>query len=427
MLSDLFSSSAPYLSKRIRHLAAGGDLHALHESWEETAMDPHHRSVGLGFFFRIERKSNGELIAKTLTTADLEKCYSTVYSGKIGKFRKSAANSLWSSGHSGHQVEAFLGHNVEMHSFGGSSAWSVIGWANEIRAWQEEYLELRGWKRIRWLSSSAQHLELAREVPLLNTCASSYEGRGRDNQQSLATAIKIIRENLPPVWFLDESSTITEKDVIQLKEIVKSKLQGDPESVAKVNQALALEIDRIRKCIGKVSSTISNLTRTEPCPIAIYASRHYAIAARIRMWWHKQVGKYPMGASDDAAIDRLAEIGISLIIFDAVLDQTTWTNLLEEIALQGTTKAHGCLNVRTRIEKPDRIYDKGLVLSPNTSALILGLNFKHSSFIPSEAIIKDVTHCFVDAHVKLRLLLPAIFRRWQCAERMYGRERCSVT
>lgn len=390
-LTHRLSQAAPELAKRIHHLAKGGDLHVLYQGREITDNSLSKNKLGFGFFFKIDGKLNG----KNLSTADLVKSYSSVYTGKIGEFRKSAANSLWTNGYSGHQIEAFLGHNGEMHCFGESSAWSISVWSNDIRAWQEEYLSIRGWKAIRLKHASPRESKFAiHEVPLMSTCGDAYEGRNRGKQQALATAIKIVRENLPSIWFLDEQSTITDKDVRQLKEIVESKLLSDPKACEQVNLALAQEIDRIRKDIGKVSTSIANLTRTEPCPVPIFASRHFKIASRIRTWWHEEIGKVPMRDSEEAAILRLAEIGISLIICDALLDRATWKFILEEISLHETTKAHGCLNVHTQIWRKSRIYDKSVTLSPTTSALILGFKYKHAAFKPTKSTkstIEEVT------------------------------------
>lgn len=386
-LAKHISSSAPHLALQIQHLANGGDLHALHKGKGIPNNSLANNDNSLGFFFTI----NGKLNGKTIKTSNLEQSYLSVFSGGIGEFRKSAANSLWSSGYSGHQVEAFLGHNGEMHSFGESSAWSISGWANEIRAWQEEYLELRGWKSIQLTPSAAKQSESSvPTVPRLNICGDSYEGRNRDKQQSLDTATKIIRENLPPIWFLDKKSKITVADIRQFREVIKSKLPCDPDTIKVVNLALAREIKKIRKHIGKVQSAIINLTRTEPCPIAIFSSRHYAIASAIRKWWHSQVGMRLDPKSEDV-IDRLAEIGISLIIFDALLDKAAWVAILKEITLLETTKAHDCLTVRSQVIKRDRIYEKELILSPPTSALILGFKNKHPAFISSKSTIKDIS------------------------------------
>lgn len=387
-LTNRISQTAPELAMKIHHLAKGGDLHVLYQGKEIPDNSLRKGKLGFGLFFKIDGKLNG----RNLSTADLEKSYSSVYTGKIGEFRKSAANSLWTSGYSGHQVEAFLGHNGEMHCFGESSAWSVTGWANDIRDWQEKYLSHRGWNAIRLKHASPRESKFSiHEVPLISTCGDAYEGRHRDKQQALATAIKIVRANLPSIWFLEEQSTITDNDVRQLKEVVESKLVSDPDACKQVNRALAQEIDRIRKDIGKVSSSIANLTRTEPCPIPIYASRHFEIASRIRVWWHDQIGKAPMRDSEEAAIIRLSEIGISLIMCDALLDRATWEFILEEISLHETTKAHGCLNVHTQIWKKSRIYDKSVTLSPTTSALILGFKYKHAAFKPTKSTIEDVT------------------------------------
>ena len=384
-LSKRLRQSSPQLSAQIELLANGGDLRALRAVQKVPGNDLHTQKTDFGFFFKLTHK----LEARTLSTADLEKSYSSAYSGKIGEFRKAAANSLWSGGYSGYQVETFLGHNGDMHSIGESSAWSVTGWADEIRPWQEKYLAAGGWKPIRLgLSAVARQKSGAREVPLLNAGCDSYEGRHRDKQQAMATAIKVIRENLPAIWFLDEESSITDEDVRELKALIESRLLGDPEACKQVNLALAREIERIRKCVGKVSSTIANLTKIEPCPIPVHASRHYAIASEIRVWWASEVGKYPAGVG--GATDRLAEIGISLVIFDALLDLVTWKNIIEEIARHDTRKCHGCLIARARIERRDRAYDKSLTLSPATSALLLGFEEKYSSAILPETVARDV-------------------------------------
>ena len=72
----------------------------------------------IGMFFTID----GQGHASTLATADLEAGYGPVCRKSIGEFRSCIANSLWSQGLSGFQVEAFLGHNGDLHMFGESSS-----------------------------------------------------------------------------------------------------------------------------------------------------------------------------------------------------------------------------------------------------------------------------------------------------------------
>lgn len=384
-LSDKLLDQAPLLSKKIRHLACGGDLMALPPAWA-GASNANHHADSLGFFFTL----NDSYQARTISTANLEHSYSPVYSGKIGEFRKSAANALWESGCSGYQVETFLGHNGDNHSFGESSSWCIEDWATGIRSWQEQYLDTRGWKAIKLSAPSAKYSKHSPlEMPLLRPGnKDSYERRARDNQQAVATAKKVIRDNLPASWFEDKQSAISDTDVRELKSIVEAKLGSDPAARNQVNQALAQEIDRIRKCVGKVSSIIANLTRIEPCPIPVCASRHIRVASEIRNWWVNELGRY--SAEQAGAIMRLAEIGISLIIFDALLDKNTWECILDEIACHETRMDHGCLFARDKIEKRHEIYEKSLVLSPVTAALIMGYEQKFASHKPVKSVANEV-------------------------------------
>lgn len=380
------------LSDRIRsvnhELANGISLVAKGDSSNRPRGKPSSSSSQptFGQFFLIDK----DFKVRTITTRDLEKFYRQSSTKGIGLFRKSVANSLWSQQLSGHQIEAFLGHNGELHAFGESSAWSIVKWAERVREAQDRYLTDSGWKtNIKSTASSSG------AQPPLTPCfcksTESYEGRSLARDAAEANARMIIRDLLPSEWFTAQDARITDEDVVRLKEAARERLSDDPESCEKVCQAIAKEIGKIRNLIdGTVSSSIANLTRTKPGPIAVTSSRHFAIASAIRAWWIDRLGDFSDDSSENF-VDRLASIGFSLIVFDTVLDKSTWVQLLSAIANHETRSAKGCLVVRAQVEKSSRIFDKSLVLSPYTAAQIAGLELKHHSTKPDGLTIKAVT------------------------------------
>lgn len=374
-LSNRLKSVAPNLANDISQLAQteGGST-----SFSQPTF---------GHFFLIDLN----FAARTITTRDLEKFYSPLSANGIGIFRKSVANSLWSQKLSGHQIEAFLGHNGELHAFGESSAWSIVNWAEQVREAQELYLKNSGWMPIS-IQSSAKPIGAGNPtIPCFNKSAESYEGRSLANDAAIAIARSIIRQLLPPEWFTAQDAVISDSDVAWLIESAKAHLTDDRESCEKVVQAVAVEIDLIRRITGvKISSALANLARTEPSPISITSSRHFAIASAIRSWWIDRLGSFSIDSSENF-IDRLASIGLSLIVFDAVLDRLTWAQLLSAIANHETRSAKGCLVVRAQIEKSSRMFDKSLILSPFTAAQIVGYELKHQSIELDGLTMKVVT------------------------------------
>lgn len=385
--SNYLAYESPELARKIHHLAVGGDMRLFDEAMlqrDSSTIESH----SFGMFFIIDSDHR----VTTISTSDLAGSYKSVSNINIPAFRKSVADALWSSGLSGQQVEAFLGHNAEMHLFGESSSWSFIGWADQVRPKIEEYLSLRGWKEVTaWVRKfQINNKSEFFGTPYIESSNDSYEGRARSSSQALALAQKIIRSNLPDDWFSDDNTSINDEDVRKLKEIVLENLKHDQKAAVKVNQALASEIDRLRIRLRTVSSTVTNLTRTEPSPIEISSSRCVALAKVIRSRWIGKLGKYKREAQEKIP-DRLVEIGISLVIFDAVLDKDNWRALLFSIANHETRSAHGCLIVHARVEKPSMVFDKSLILSPHTAALVIGYKKNYSDFKPDDSFVETAT------------------------------------
>lgn len=384
-LSEKIYSASPQLAILIEQLLTDiSNISAAREVSSNNSLSL--AQIDFGHFFTIDNN----LKAKTISTRDLEQFYSKVSSKGIRSFRKSVANSLWSQGLSGHQVEAFLGHNGELHSFGESSAWSILEWADPIRKAQEFYLANNGWVGVRINAMSNSEGAGSVPIPSFSMSNFSYEGRGLANSAALANARRIIRDLLPSDWFIAENSKITDDDVLLLKQTALDRLTLDSTSCEKINQAIAKEVEGIRKATGvKIASTIGNLTRTDPGPVGIACSRHFAIAVEVRKWWIAKLGFYS-AESNDNHIDRLAAIGISLIVFDAVLDNFTWNIILETIANHKACAVDGCLIARGRVNRSSRIFDKSLILSPYTSAQVVGLERKHHTTKPDAKILKDI-------------------------------------
>ena len=339
-----------------------------------------------GQFFLIDKYFS----ARAISTRDLEKSYTSICTKGIGNFRKSIANSLWLKGLSGYQIEAFLGHNSKMHCFGESSAWTMLDWAKTIRDTQEKYMIKGGWQNIYTpsISESAQLFECA--IPHISKSQYGYEGRDLDNRAALNQARRAVSELLPAEWFNHDEAEITETDVAILNAAVKERLVEDIPAYNKVSQAMAELVRQLRAIHGTgISLAIANLTRIDPGPICASSSRYYSIASITRDWCINILGKYSSG-SDENYLDRLAIIGVSLIVFDAVLDKTIWELALNAIATNDISITDGCVHLRLEVEKYTRAFTKSVILTPITAAQIIGLkNTKNNS--QAKPQIKDLT------------------------------------
>lgn len=397
-LSELVVNYKLHLVKLIDHLKImNPDLASLIRQQslglgKYTIKNTDNNSPVFGTFFIID----GKLNAKVISTKDIEKYYSEVSNTTIRAFRQSVANYLWNHGFSGMQIEGFLGHNAEYHVFGASSAWSINGWGEVVRPAIVEYLKFGGWMPIKISFPSEendkQRLRVSSEMlPLITSSTNGYEGRARSGKNALAFAKKIVKANLPEDWFNGEKASISEKDVQTLKDIVRQKLAHDSAAQEKVSFALAEEINRLRNRIQNVSITANsiNLARVDAGPVDIGASRNLAIAKAIRHWWISEIGHFSR-SNENNAIERLTQIGLNLILFDAVLDIDVWRSLMEAIAKHEVRSLGDCLVVHVTVQKLTKIYDKTVILSPITQALLQGYEKVSSKYLPEDAFFKEL-------------------------------------
>lgn len=379
-LSEQVSISNPTLAKTISRLASGIEFSG-NESPENS------QSKCFGMFFTLDSSYQ----ASTISTADLEKYYTAAQVTPISWFRRSIANQLWTDGCSGLEVDAFLGHNGQMHAFGESSSWSIAQWASNLRPIQESYLKKAGWRPAQLLNQPTKisNKILPSVSPRLETSSLSYEGRLRSKNNNRAIVRKLIRENLPDDWFQDEKSSITDTDLNTLKNRVRSMLEFNSSAVSLINLELAQQINELRAVIGTVDSPITNLTRTEPGPIEISSTRHIAIAKQLRIWWLRTIGAHTRKQNErDSILHKLAEIGISLVIFDAVLDSTLLKLYLDSIVRLEYEATDGSIFLRTDFTIASTIAERSITLTPHTAALLAGF-YKMSGKFDSESISAD--------------------------------------
>ena len=354
-LSNKLKDTLSSLSKAIAIVAAGGEI------GQDSKFE-------FGLFFKIG--SNNK--PSTISTSELEKYYVNISSLKVNDFRKQIATHFYKNGLSGMQIEALLGHNFNSHVFGSASSWSVNQWANQIRSCQQEYLSKYGWDKFNILDTKIQTKITSQSItPSYLSSTRSYEGRSKSAKMASVRALTVVRSCLKEEWFYP-SSTIRERaylesDYRELKSEAISKLAGDSEAQAKLPFVIKNVIEQLSRHKFTVKSPSVNLIKTECGPVEISASRYTQIANNLRNSFIN-VLKNQYKTED---IDQLSKIAISLILFDAVLYAAYLQALVLAIAKKEFKKTKDCFLVHIILNNQRNIFDKTIVISPMTSALIV--------------------------------------------------------
>lgn len=205
-LVRLFENQKPGTSQAIARLV-GDDRGKTHES-------------PIGFFFVFDESTS----PVTLSTWSLEQFYSPISNISINQFRRSIADHLWSQGSSGHQVEAFLGHNGKLHAFGTSSAWSIIDWAVKVRAIQDNYLKERGWGLVEIDVSKSIGSKLA--IPAFQSTSYAYEGRSRSSGLSNAEEMLVKARLATKISEIIKHRHLTQSEAADIIGLSQPKLSG---------------------------------------------------------------------------------------------------------------------------------------------------------------------------------------------------------
>lgn len=331
---------------------------------------------------------------------------------RMKSFRSELANVLWEKGLDGFDLEALLGHNRNLHVFGDASTWSVQEWADRVRPKINDYLIESNWTVVPALipfpTSSRSHSNLA--LPEFSASTIGYEGRQRDAAQALARARESVQSIFSFEYLSEKKWRLTEDDINEVKESLAIQFSHDPAARDKTLSALHKEINRLEPFLESVNSPTINLQRTEVGPVDILSSRHFAIATAIRLGWTSAYGEdAKFSDPDKQCIAHLAHIGLSLVMFDAVLDVKQLKSFVRAIAEQSFYKVEDRLVVRTELELSSNRFEKALILSPSSTALVLGYKH-HCPKINLEIDQKKIEGAMSD--ILIRILTRRVKSRW---------------
>lgn len=327
-----------------------------------------------GLFFLLDKQWN----ATPISTVVLENSYSSEPELKITvrSFRSSLVTSLWEENVRGFDIEALLGHNRNLHIFGEASTWSVQEWANRIRPKIDAYLAISKWQIVpAWRHGvrSSASFSLNHSCPAFAASTSSYEGRNSDNKQAALRARAAIYSIVTPEFLQESGERLADDEIQKIEKELAYQFSGDKAAQGKCRIELKRYFDRMSLISDAKQSASINLIRTELGPVEVTFARHFAIAANIRHIWKSQLGEYAKTQEPaEAAVIRLAQIALSLVIFDAVLNEKQLVSLVLAIAEHKYYRVNGQLIVRAEVELPPYRYDKAVILSPLTAAQVLG-------------------------------------------------------
>ncbi|MDO8651679.1 MAG: hypothetical protein Q7R66_05775 [Undibacterium sp.] len=185
----------------------------------------------------------------------------------------------------------------------------------------------------------------------------SYEDRHIDSSWAIERVRALVRQELDDIWFSENSVKIKEDDVkvikAELKKKILEKYPNDLLVQRKLNAQLAEYLQNLnRSSDNKVTAASSNLVKTKPGPIEIGFARALHIATIHNRIWTQQVGSVFVRKNKVKAVnaqtvedkihqkpvldpldrtERLAQIAISLVSFDAVLVPQRIKELIQAI------------------------------------------------------------------------------------------------
>ncbi|MDO8769315.1 MAG: hypothetical protein Q7K57_11560 [Burkholderiaceae bacterium] len=345
-------------------------------------------------FFRIARNNQPQTIS-TSRFHEIIRDESTLLSppsiSTLG-FRNALSDYLWKRLESGTEVQAWLGHATELHSFGEASTWSMVNLANKIRPHIETYLKERGMifatSRLTKNKNPTVYENSGR--PSIKMGHASYEGRALSKKFASIRAQKVLLKLLPEelIEWQQNSNPSGEERIKKALEIDTAlydriekefilQLGGDRPALTKVKQTLAEKIKEFSSQGVKVTTPKVNLFRADPGPLSINFSRHLRIANEMRRRWVSNELGQGLGRGADAdphPIKRLAQIAISLVVFDATLDPMRVKALTLAATSKDGLQIHpNTLTLRAPIRTSRDVYDWLILPSPITTALIFGI------------------------------------------------------
>jgi len=345
-------------------------------------LEPH-----AGLFFEI--RPDGTL--QTITTGQLDKLLrSAGIAATTGQFRKALADALWGKGLSGIEVAALLGHANELHPFGPASSWSGSLWADKLRPKINEYLVEHTWIHVESplvRENNRTHIPYAL-IPSTASGQCSYEGRAKERARAEDRAAAVIRKVLTDDLLEDHGYVIDDDLLKVVREEIDRRLGTDRDAKACATRMLAEVLQKLRRRGMTIQSFLPNSYRLEPSPIELSFGRHLAIAKALRQHFIARVGSAIGGSFDK--LERIAQLAISLIVLDGVLDQRRIQQVIETLLQRGGIANYpDALCIRSNVLTSAYEYEWTTIAGDVTTALALGLEAspREQDGTPSE---KDV-------------------------------------
>lgn len=373
-----------------------------------------------GLFFEIRPDGTQQ----TITTGQLDRLLkSASITATTGQFRKALADALWGKGLSGIEIAALLGHANELHPFGPASSWSAALWADKLRPKIDEYLVERTWINLESplvRKTNLTHVPHAL-IPTTASGAYSYEGRAKERERAEVRAAVVIREVLSDDLLEDHAHIIDDELLNIVREEIDLRLGTDKDAKACATRMLAETLQKLRRRGTTIQSFLPNSYRLEPSPIELSFGRHLAIAKALRQHFIARVGSAIGGPFDQ--LERIAQLVISLIILDGMLDRRRIQQVIETLYQRGSiTNYPDALVIRSNVVTSTYEYKWTVIAGDVTTALALGLevNSHESDSTPSEkAVISRIsTICtkllgrgVIERHTPLDTLIR-IFKPW---------------
>jgi site-specific recombinase XerD len=365
-----------------------------------------------GVFFLLSNDgfvSNQRLMTNTLDRFIEEK---TGMRHTVRRLRTTMAQHLWEHGASGRAIQAFLGHQPEMHAHGPESTWSVQDLADmlapKINAYFEIVLNQAREQKVTgrrhfskavkamldatpkmlikspWtFPSNFVSLQTAASYPANEKPVPGYEGREREGawaEQRVRAAIRrevsqYMLEGQEPTGAQpkegDVTTQFTPEDRQRIAERVRSELGSDSVGLRKVNAALDKIIDKNLRARGLKVQPDPKYRLSSPGPIDINFSRALRCALVLRGMWEQNVGT-PIVSNAFDPLERLAHLAISLVCFDAVLAEENLEGLVLAVAEQGSKSLGTKGTVRCHVVTPSHDYEFSVRPGFFSIALILG-------------------------------------------------------
>jgi hypothetical protein len=288
------------------------------------------------------------------------------------------AQHLWEKGCSGRVVQAFLGHQPEMHVHGAASTWSVLDVAERITPVVQQILH--EWLQCRETIEGEYYP--SPDFPSLDDTTSQslqpalgYEGRKREKAWLERRAQAVLRQEISERGLESEADPaaaaelLTKDDRKRIFERLATDLSHDPVTMKGVSAILEA---KLRNSDRPSRAKASDWASATPGPVEIGFSRLLRSSHVFRSIWERSVG-LPIGNREFDPIEALAHLAISLVSFDAVLAKENVENLVLAAANGEFETYEGEITLRASVFTRTHDFEFSVRPGAISKALVLGI------------------------------------------------------